>query len=591
MGALERFERQGDQIKDAYSVLQDQIFKLIITALKEGDYQHVDQHDVVLWQAQQLQKIGQLNQATMQLMASVDGLSQQAIQDFVKFNGLDVADEVDNEVQQLAPELTALPPQSSIGDLMAGIAAQTWTDLQNNVNESLVTHNYGQSAVTRTYRQILTESTVATVSGLATHQDAVERAVYKAVDRGLPTRLIDKGGHNWSIEGYTNMVINTTTHRTYNEIRLRRMKDFHMGQALMSSHPNSRPACAYIQGHVVNIVPPESDDFDDRYDSIYNHGYGTPAGTQGINCKHRLFPFVPGVSVNHQPHYEPEEAIKNGRLVQQQRARERAIRDAKHRLAAAKELGDVSMENSAKTLIRARQSKLREFIRSTNAGKQVPILSRDYSREKIVNTILKYRGAERELIPKKNINNAFSVNRGFVNTERFHKQFSKLPLRKAARESLYKQSIQILNHRDGTYYEDIVAIDARTGKVIAKNDTYDIKFKSGFSISDSKLLDNYPGHIILLHNHPGSTRPSATDLISLHKHNAVASAVIGHDGSIRLVKDDYRLAEIDSIYHKWYNFYRNQLNETKQMAESNAMDRIYEKVIIYGSPQRKGQRS
>ena len=384
MGALERFEQQGDRIKEAYSSLQDQIFKLIIDVLKDGDYKHVDQNDVVLWQAKQLQKIGQLNRDTMRLMAQADGLSQQAIEDFVKFNGLNVADEVDGQVKQVAPQRSAMPAQTSVGTLMAGIAQQTWTNLQNNVNESLVTRNYGASAVTNTYRKILTESTVATVTGLATHQDAVESAIYRAVDKGLPTRLVDKAGHRWSMEGYTSMVVDTTTHRAFNEIRLKRMKDFHMGQALMSSHPASRPACAPIQGHVVNIVPPESDDFDDRYDSIYNHGYGEPWGTQGINCSHRLFPFVPGVSVNHQPQYDPDEAIKNGKIVQQQRARERAIRDAKHLLAVAEELGDENMISQSRTLIRARQAHLREFIKATNHGRKVDLLHRDYSREKVV---------------------------------------------------------------------------------------------------------------------------------------------------------------------------------------------------------------
>lgn len=386
MGALERFQRQGDQIKEAYSSLQDEIFRLIINALKDGDYQHVDKDDVVLWQAQQLQKIGQLNRDTMRLVANADDISQQAIQDFVKFHGLDVADEVDSEVKRVAPQRTAMPARTSISPLMAGIAQQTWTNLQNNVNESLVTRNYGQSAVTYTYRKILTESTAATVSGLLTHQDAVESAIYRAVDRGLPTRLIDKAGHRWSMEGYTNMVVNTTTHQAYNEIRLKRIKDFGIGQCVMSSHTASRPACAPIQGQVVNVVPPESDDFDDRYDSIYNHGYGEPWGTQGINCSHRLFPFVPGVSINHQPQYDPDEAVKNGKIVQQQRARERAIRDAKHRLAAAKELGDEQGISQAKTLIRARQTHMREFIKDTNHGRKVPLLHRDYDREKVVKT-------------------------------------------------------------------------------------------------------------------------------------------------------------------------------------------------------------
>lgn len=399
MGARERFEQHGQQIVDAYSALQDQIFEVIINTLKDGDYRHVDKGDVVLWQAEQLQKLGQLNQETMQLMANADGLSKAAIVDLVKFNGLQVQDEVDNEIQSLANE--PAPVSNGVQLLLNGIVSQTWDDLQNNINESLVTRNYGASAVSHVYRRILTESTAATVSGLLTHQDAVEAAVYRAVDRGLPTKLVDKAGRNWSLEGYARAVVNTTVNHTYNAVRLQRMKDFGMHLALMSSHPNSRPACAWIQGHVVNLVPPESPDYNDKYDSIFNHGYGTPAGTQGVNCRHHLFPFVPGVSINHQPQYDPEEAIKNGKLVQQQRARERAIRAAKHRLRAAEELGDVDMANQTKTLLRARQGKMREFIKDTNAGHKVPILTRDYSREKAlgphdsqVNYINRHRAKE-----------------------------------------------------------------------------------------------------------------------------------------------------------------------------------------------------
>lgn len=381
MGIRERFEQSGQKIIDAYSTLQEQIFEVIINTLKESDYKHVDKEDVVLWQAEQLQKLGRLNLQAIKLMAETDGLSQTAIEDLIKFHGLQIKQEIDSELQHVTG--SPIPSSEETELLIKGIVDQTWNDLQNNVNETLITRNYGNSAITQTYRRILTESTAATVSGLMTHEDAVNLAIQRAVDRGLPTKLIDKAGHNWSLEGYVRMVINTTVNRTYNEIRLQRMKDFGMHLALMSSHPDSRPACADIQGHVVNLVPPESPDFNPHYDSIYNHGYGEPSGTQGINCRHILFPYVPGVNENHQPQYDPKEAIKNGKLVQKQRARERAIRDAKRRLKAAEKLGDENKINQAKTLIRARQAKLREFIKETNAGKKIPILVRDYTREKV----------------------------------------------------------------------------------------------------------------------------------------------------------------------------------------------------------------
>ncbi len=385
MGARERFEQAASKISDYYQELEGHIFELIVDALQKGDYKYVDQKDVVMWQAQQLQKIGQLNRQVIKLLSKKDGISQQAIEDMIKFHGMAITDEIDGQLERLTGKHVGVSNEAIM--LVGGIAKQTWTDLQNNVNESLVSRNYGQSVVTKAYRQVLTESTTATVTGLMTHTDAVESAMYRIVDKGLPTNLIDKAGHNWSLEGYTRMVVNTTVNRTFSEVRLQRMKDFDMHLALMSSHPNSRPACAPIQGHVVNLVPASDPAFNPHYDTIYNHGYGEPSGVEGINCRHILFPYEPGVSENHQPQYDPDEAIKNGKLVQQQRARERAIRDAKKRLAVAKQLGDDQMVSQTKILLRARQAKLRQFISDTNAGRDTPLLTRDYAREKIVNQV------------------------------------------------------------------------------------------------------------------------------------------------------------------------------------------------------------
>lgn len=60
--------------------------------------------------------------------------------------------------------------------------------------------------------------------------------------------------------------------------------------------------------------------------------------------------------------------------------------------------------SQAKTLLRARQAKPRDFIKETNketnAGKKNPILVRDYSREKIVTKIPIIKVNESELISK-----------------------------------------------------------------------------------------------------------------------------------------------------------------------------------------------
>lgn len=133
MGARERFEQAADYINSLYSGLEDSIFKLIINALKDGDYQHVDQSDVVMWQAQQLQKIGRLNQDAVKLMAQVDGLSEDAVKDLIKFHGMQIINEIDGQLERATKQNQ--PLSADVTNKLDALADQTWTDLQNNVND------------------------------------------------------------------------------------------------------------------------------------------------------------------------------------------------------------------------------------------------------------------------------------------------------------------------------------------------------------------------------------------------------------------------------------------------------------------------
>lgn len=381
MDAGKQIQADAETITNLYSNLESRIFTEIIKVLQRGKYADVTADNVLQWQAKQLADAGMLFDEVIKLLAEYDHLDPDYIRQTLQDDGYQIMDEVSQELQEHGRP--AQPISDDLTNTLDSAVRQTTDTLNNIINQTLLSRNLGVNPAMRAYQEIIKRSTVATVSGLKTHEQAIKDAIYQQVERGIPI-LRDKAGRIWSIDGYTRTVLTTTVNRIYNDLRTKRMQE--MGQALcvMTSHPNSREACAYIQGHVVNVVPPEDPKFNGKYDSIYNHGYGTPAGTLGINCRHMLIPYTEGVNTNHQPQYDPEEAIKNGKLVQQQRARERAIRDAKKRLKAAEDLGDVEMVNQTKMLLRARQGKLREFIKDTNVGHKVPILTRDYSRERVL---------------------------------------------------------------------------------------------------------------------------------------------------------------------------------------------------------------
>ena len=61
-----------------------------------------------------------------------------------------------------------------------------------------------------------------------------------------------------------------------------------------------------------------------------------------------------------------------------------------------------------------------------------------------------------------------------VKAKSFHDKFYQVGLTKSpVVESMYREAREMLTHRSGTVFEDIVAIDFRTGKVIAKQNKYD----------------------------------------------------------------------------------------------------------------------
>ncbi|MDQ8440832.1 capsid protein [Enterococcus faecium] len=372
----EKMQKTANSIINIYSELEDRIFTIIIKALKHSRFQDVAKEDVLLWQVNQLSKMGTLNDKVIDLLASYTGETQEAIEQLIKGNGVKIVDEIDRELERMVHK--SIPVSNEINRILDSLIRQTFQDLNNNVNQTLITTNFNENTVMRAYQAILKQSTIESMTGLKTHEKAVKDNVYKMVDMGIKSGFVDKAGREWSMEAYSRTVVQTTSHRTFNDLRLQRMEDFDCVTALMSSHPVAREACAPIQGGWVLTVPKnEAPEEFKHLPSIYDHGYGEPSGTQGINCTHILYPGRPDVNTNNQPRYDPEEVQRNAEIQQKQRRLERDIRYQKKRMNAALELEDPETVQMCKQVIANKQKQLRELINEHG------FLVRDYSREQV----------------------------------------------------------------------------------------------------------------------------------------------------------------------------------------------------------------
>lgn len=131
----------------------------------------------------------------------------------------------------------------------------------------------------------------------------------------------------------------------------------------------------------------------------------------------------------------------------------------------------------------------------------------------------------------------FGANLDYVRSDEFVDKLKNHPQTSNLSESIARVSRQILQHRNGTQYEDYYLLDAETGRVVAlsnkarkiKGVVYNDQVRKAFKESSEQSL-------VSIHNHPSGYPPSLSDFASLQqrsKNNTVKYGLtIGHDGSV-----------------------------------------------------------
>lgn len=357
-------KEQADATADIYADLQQQIFYLLIDATKNTRSLMKNNEHPLEWRLKMLQKLGGLTDEVIKLVSRYSDVAESRIKALINDNGLTVANQINSQLATMLHKHESISPE--VHEIIKSYSRQTFRDIDNNVNQTLLTTNYGENSATKMFQDVINKTTLDMQIGRKTPQRALVDNIHQWQDKGLKTSLIDKGGHQWSLEGYTRTVLDSTSARTFNDVRIQSMKDFDSVLAVMTSHPAAREACAPIQGKVVSLVPTTDERYNRKYPSIYEHGYGYPAGTLGINCAHRLYPYVEGVSHNFQEQYNPKQAVKNAGIQQKQRYYQRSIRQLKYKLDTAERAGDAQKANQIKHSIRNQQAKVRDLVKDND---------------------------------------------------------------------------------------------------------------------------------------------------------------------------------------------------------------------------------
>ena len=131
----------------------------------------------------------------------------------------------------------------------------------------------------------------------------------------------------------------------------------------------------------------------------------------------------------------------------------------------------------------------------------------------------------------------FGADLDYVQSDEFVDKLKKHPKTSHLSESIARVSRQMLQHRNGTPFEDYYLIDAETGRIVAlsnkarktKGVVYNNQVRKAFKEKSEQSL-------VSIHNHPSGYPPSLSDFASLQqrsKNNTVKYGLtIGHDGSV-----------------------------------------------------------
>lgn len=360
----------SSNMSDLYNSLEGEIIRIIIKRLKGGS------DDITVWQAQKLQELRLFNNDVAKLLSEVTSVAEPQIEKMFADAGKGIINDIDNAM----PYVKKLMP-NDLDNVMRAYHNQSWSEINNYVNQTLITTQYGVGTAQRAYTQVLNNTAAAFNTGLYTLEQSVERSVMQLAQKGIDSTFIDRGGHTWSLERYTRTVLKSTLGNTYDAVRKERMSEYDVHTVVVTSHAGAREKCSIIQGNVVDLRYPEEIPADSEYKSIYDPywqaEYETASGHRGIECKHLHIVFVPGVNTNNQPKFDAELNAEVAKNRDTQRRIEREIVKYKKNLMVAKELGSEN-EGYWRSMVSKRQKAMRNHLKENGE-----YLSRNYKREAV----------------------------------------------------------------------------------------------------------------------------------------------------------------------------------------------------------------
>lgn len=379
------------------------------------------------------------------------------------------------------------------------------------------------------YRKIIFDAQMYAASGAGTYEKAIDMATHDFLSAGINC-VQYKNGARVSVSKYAEMAIRTATKRAYLQGQGEMRQEWGISTVILNKRTSACPLCAPFVGKVfIDDVWSGGTSKDGNYPLLSS---AISAGLYHPNCKDSHTTYFPGTST------KPEHITRRDLV--------KMVSEAKRESKAT------YCERQAE-----RCGRLARYSLDTDKQRIFKLREQQWIEKKFEYT-------ERELahIKDDGIIDAGHVNLKLVNSYGFHKKFEGIVDSKAVCESMYTESIKILKSRNNTLYEEIVALDARTGEVLIKNTTAVGKktHACGFSALEQEYLESRGTPYIVIHNHPNSSFPSRDDIKKLFDREGQSGSLIPcHNGDVYYISKRKKEKNVETLIETMYTMKKEEL--------------------------------
>ena len=521
-----------EDIGDIFQALEDALFAMAIRNMDaHKEWEDREGFMWTQWQAEQIRGLRKYREKVKLLTDYHFNLANKAIEKFLQeaYEG-----SVDDAV-----DLAVRAGKGVIRPGFFGINSKKMNILVEEAVRNIDTKRYAVlNKMNSGYVNFLRKADIFAQSGSMTIPQALDAAMKDFLSAGLNC-VEYSNGNRVNIASYAEMALRTSSSEVTRQANGDVRDD--LGEYLVVSNVIgiTCPICQKWQGKVL---------IDDVYSSAKPDGLHTPvseAKAEGFlhpNCRHQLFMYIPGITEVAELPNEVE-TKERYQAEQKQRYYEREIRKYKRLREGAVDTAD--------------RQKYDARVKEWTARLDDHLGEHDYLRKNPKRLASGYTGngkpkvkvAERQ--PRRDVmNNDFSVS-PVVRTQEYEKSIQSLGEPEEITKSIVNGSREILDHRKGTEFEDLMFI-SEDNRSLVRSD-YNVKKECVPSRAMIKLVDSNPPYsVIAIHNHPGSSVPSYEDLVSLVKHKYKYGLIICHDGSIFRYRRNANEFDIDSAIY-WLN--------------------------------------